>query len=60
MYDRLLTALNRFKGTRDQLFPALCQHLNIYVIRNHIMLNQVGAENRIQSDLLPGNQLRFP
>ena len=44
MYDRLLTALNRFKGTRDQLFPALCQHLNIYVIRNHIMLNRVAQK----------------
>ena len=44
MYNCLLAALNRFKSTCDQFFPALCQHLNIYVIRNHIMLNQVAQE----------------
>ena len=44
MYHGLLTALNRFEGTIDQFFPALCQHLDPHIIRYHLPIHQLAQK----------------
>ena len=44
MHDRVLCAAERFKGLGDDMFTGLCQHLNRYVIGNHIVFDQCTAK----------------
>ena len=37
----LLHALNRLEGAADQVFSALCQHLDCHIVRNHPALYQL-------------------
>ena len=41
MDNRFLTAFNRLKGTINQFFTTLCQHLYSHIIGNHFTFNKL-------------------
>ena len=40
MNNYILDSLNCLKRTVDQMLSALCQNLNLYIVRNHILIYQ--------------------
>ena len=48
MYDCLLRAFDRIKGTANQMLARLHKNLNRHILRNTIFLDQAAAELKLR------------